>query len=191
MHTLGQYFFPLWLGLVVFISLPIPFSESSAMISQKEAQNIASKAVEKSGETFVCLEDRTRTLPFGWVFVFVTSNKYAETGEIRYSIPGMGPILVDMLGKVKKFGARPPHIHKLDIQSYQQEWYSTHYGGLEPLAEMHYFQTTSAKDSKEPSEIIWFGGKKQMPINFFVGDKTFVLTKDPIKETIAIRPKGL
>jgi hypothetical protein len=88
-----------WLVSIVLLMGFIMTGEPSAgkppSIDAQKAQQIVQQelAKMKPGTEFVLLPDRTLTKDFGWVF-FYTTRKHKETGDIKYAIPGTGPLVV-------------------------------------------------------------------------------------------------
>lgn len=60
------------------------------------------------GHRLTVLFEKTRRLPFGWLF-FYNTQKFAETGDPLDGVAGNGPILVDQeRGEVVTLGTHAP-----------------------------------------------------------------------------------
>jgi hypothetical protein len=74
-----------------------------AMITEDEAYEIATAHIQKlddiRGKVFTILRDKTQREVFGWVFYW-NSAKYAETRDVRWSVGGASPIIVDDTGTI-------------------------------------------------------------------------------------------
>jgi hypothetical protein len=67
-------------------------------VGQAHTIALAYLNAERNDE-IVLIPSKEREYPFGWVF-FGASKKYIQTGEFRYQIPGMGPLVVEHDGSV-------------------------------------------------------------------------------------------
>jgi hypothetical protein len=80
-------------------NLPKTVGEN-AMITSDRALEIARKFIADSSWSeveWVILEDKILEKDFGWVFYY-TTKKHAETGDIKYAIPGNAPVIVNRDG---------------------------------------------------------------------------------------------
>ena len=69
-------------------------------------------------DLFVVSEDSTIEKDFGWVF-FYNSQKYRDTGILRYTLAGNGPVVFDRYtGAIEFFGTSEP-VEKL-IDDYER-----------------------------------------------------------------------
>ncbi|HEX8670643.1 MAG TPA: YrhB domain-containing protein [Longimicrobium sp.] len=89
------------------------------MIDLELAQRLALNhlaAYERQGNTrLVLLGDRTRELPYGWVF-FYQSRRYVETGDPREMLAGNAPLLVTRSGELYETGTAHP------LETYLREY---------------------------------------------------------------------
>lgn len=69
---------------------------SAHRIDLAQATDLARAALAgvDAGHDLVLLDERTTAHPFGWVFAY-TTRRHRDTGDIRYAVPGTGPLVVD------------------------------------------------------------------------------------------------
>ena len=97
-------------GLVVLAVLVQCTREDGTMsIDQDQATGIAKAKVEELSENhrFVLREELTEEREFGWVF-FYAPELYVTTGDRKYLVPGVGPIVVLHDGKVELLPSSMP-----------------------------------------------------------------------------------
>jgi hypothetical protein len=66
-------------------------------VTYKEALELAKKELLESTSDpaqVVIMENKTITKEYGWIF-FPASKKYVETGDRKYLIPGLSPVIVN------------------------------------------------------------------------------------------------
>ncbi|PPQ33629.1 hypothetical protein CCR94_01055 [Rhodoblastus sphagnicola] len=75
----------------------LPMKKITIDEARSEAMIFLSK-VERDTD-FIVIPGKEREYPFGWVF-FGASRKYWKTGELKYEVPGLGPLVVEFDGSV-------------------------------------------------------------------------------------------
>jgi hypothetical protein len=74
-----------------------------AIVEAEGPQKIRSRT-----ETLSIIDARTVTTEYGWIF-FWNAKKFIETNDVRYVLPGTGPVVVTKKGEVEFLRAnRPP-----------------------------------------------------------------------------------
>lgn len=90
------------------------------MIGTERVRELAVETLQElereSGHALALLDDRTRSLPYGWVF-FYESKGYLETGDPARMLGGNAPLLVTRAGEVHFTGtAQPLEMYLLEFE---------------------------------------------------------------------------
>lgn len=72
---------------------------TTSKMTQQEARTIALEYMktldlDKPGEHFVIIDSKIIEKSYAWVFP-ITTEMHNKTGDIKYAVPGVGPIIVD------------------------------------------------------------------------------------------------
>jgi hypothetical protein len=89
-------------------------------ITIEQARAIASENLnEDHSSEIVLVPGKERQYPFGWVF-FGAPKKFLETGDLKYEVPGLGPLAVEFDGSVHPLttSGSPDSV----VAAYLQSW---------------------------------------------------------------------
>ena len=90
------------------------------MLTREEVRELAWNEIENDSNDCVILDEHTIEAEFGWMF-FYTSKEFFETGDIRHSLYGNAPIIVNKFDRTVHetgTGNRPEYY----VQKYAEEW---------------------------------------------------------------------
>jgi hypothetical protein len=102
-------------------------AQQESSITQQQARSAALKAIiEAEGpqkirsrtEIFSIVDARTITTEYGWIF-FWNTKKFIETGDIRTSVPGTGPVVVTNKGDVEFLPTNIPPVEAIAAYEYR------------------------------------------------------------------------